>query len=101
MQILILQKRRVDAENQNVPRVEAGINIVKILERAHEKPRANQHHRRKRHLNDHERLAEMKAATRVGSAPRQSRSIFLKRRRQAESHGAVGRSKAEEDAREN
>ena len=55
---------------------------MKVLKRPHEKPRANEHHRRKRHLDDHERLAEMKALAWLHFSARKRRSVFLERRRQ-------------------
>ena len=62
---------RVDAEEQQVLRVEADVDLPQVLERAQEQPGADEQHERHRDLHDEQRAAEHapRCRRRSGSSP--------------------------------
>ena len=58
----------VHAENDDVLRVEAGIDVRHAPEASNEQSRAHRHHHRERHLDNHERIAPARDAATPGSA---------------------------------
>jgi hypothetical protein len=63
--VLVFLQSRIDAEGQDVACIEAGIDIVQVLQRSYQQPRADQDNRRKRHLNQHESVADAQPSAEV------------------------------------
>ena len=64
------------AEEQDVSRVETGIDATEVFERPHHQARANENNHRKPHLDDHERLLQMPSPARVCSLRREASRHF-------------------------
>jgi hypothetical protein len=100
LRILVFLQGGVYAEEQNIPRVEAGVDAVKVLQRPHHQAGAHQNDHRKPHLHDDERLIEMPPPAGVRSSSRKRRGVFLERRRQTQPRAAECRREAKKDSGE-
>src|SRR5689334_23813368 len=89
---------RIDAEEQDILRVEAGIDAVEIVQRSHEKSRADEHDDGKSDLRDHECVAETEAAARVRWGAGERRCAFFQRWRQVDARAAKGGGEAEKNS---
>ena len=100
LRILVFFEGGIYAEEQDVSRVEAGIDAVKVFECPHHQARANENNHREPHLDDHERLLQMPSPARVRPSAGKRRGILLECRRQTQPRAAECRREAEKDSGE-
>src|SRR5208337_1661279 len=93
-------ERWINAKEQDIPGIEAGVDIAKILKRSYQEAGADEDDHRKRHLHHHQRLSEREGPAGVTPA-RERRRIFLESRGEIQARAAKCRRKAEEDAGKN
>ena len=62
--LVVAIQLRVDAEEQQVLRIEADVHVPQVVQRPQEQPGADEQHQRDRHLHDEQRLARAGCAIR-------------------------------------